>query len=149
MLWLAATGALHHPDYIPYFNELVQGPARPRAVRFRLRLGPGHQTPGRAPEATGRHTGQLRICQLVRQAPFWRPIPGCRTIKNIHPLEPAEGWTAVLPHAWITPRNTAWIPLSRLQPWYTYLPVKERVGTIDLLYLAPRQPRRQEMTAHV
>jgi hypothetical protein len=24
-LWLAGTGALHHPDYIPYFNELVQG----------------------------------------------------------------------------------------------------------------------------
>src|SRR5260370_40363930 len=26
VVWLAATGALHHPDYIPYFNELVPFP---------------------------------------------------------------------------------------------------------------------------
>jgi hypothetical protein len=24
-----------------------------------------------------------------------------------------------------------------LRPWYSYLPVRERVGTIDLMYLAP------------
>ena len=37
-----------------------------------------------------------------------------------------------------TPRNTAWnIAIPNLKPWYSYLPVKERVGTIDLLYLAP------------
>jgi hypothetical protein len=32
VLWLVATGALHHPDYIPYFNELVQGPQPDRVL---------------------------------------------------------------------------------------------------------------------
>ena len=68
VLWLAVSGAWHHPNYIPYFNELVPYPAGSRAVRLRLRLGPGRQAPGRAPAPVGCHTGELRVCRLHRQS---------------------------------------------------------------------------------
>ena len=69
--------------------------------------------------------------------PSSRPIPACHTIKNIHPLQPAEGWTAVCPTQDHATQYGLEYRYPNMRPWYTYLPVKERVGTIDLMYLAP------------
>ena len=64
-------------------------------------------------------------------------LSGLPHIKNIHPLQPAEGWTAVCPTFDHATQYGLEYRYPDLQPWYKYLPVKERVGTIDLLYLAP------------
>jgi hypothetical protein len=68
---------------------------------------------------------------------FLEAYPGLPPIKNIHPLEPAEGWTAVCPTLDHATQYGLEYRYPDLLPWYKYLPVKERVGTIDLLYLAP------------
>ena len=68
---------------------------------------------------------------------FLETYPGLPPIKNIHPLQPAEGWTAVCPTLDHATQYGLEYRYPNLRPWYTYLPVKERVGTIDLLYLAP------------
>jgi hypothetical protein len=68
---------------------------------------------------------------------FLETYPGLPKIKNIHPLQPAEGWTAVCPTQDHATQYGLEYRYPNLRPWYTYLPVKERVGTIDLMYLPP------------
>ena len=137
VLWLAATGALHHPDYIPYFNELVPGPSPIACFAIPITIG------ARTSNAWPRACKQLGATQVnygyvnSYDNTFLETYPGLPTIKNIHPLKPAEGWTAVCPTLDHATQYGLEYRYPNLQPWYTYLPVKERVGTIDLLYLAP------------
>ncbi len=136
VLWLAATGALHHPDYIPYFNELVPYP-QDRVLcdsdfdweqdikRLATRL---HQL-----GATQVNYGYVDS----KDNRFLEAYPGLPPITNIHPLKPAEGWTAVCPTFDHATQYGLEYRYPDLRPWYSYLPLKERVGTIDLYYLAP------------
>jgi hypothetical protein len=136
VLWLAGTGILHHPDYIPYFNELVPYP-QDRVLcdsdydwgqdtkRLAARL---HQL-----GATSVNYGYLDS----KDSQFLEKYPGLPHIVNIHPLKPAEGWTAVCPTFDHATQYGLEYRYPNLSPWYTYLPVKERVGTIDLYYVAP------------
>jgi hypothetical protein len=68
---------------------------------------------------------------------FLEIYPGLPPIRNIHPVQPAEGWTAVCPTMDHATQYGLEYRYPNLKPWYTYLPVQERVGTIDLLYLPP------------
>jgi len=137
ILWLAATGALHHPDYIPYFNELVQGP-QPDRVLCDSDYDWGQDTKRLA--ARLKQLGATQVNYGYTNSydnTFLETYPGLPTIRNIHPLQPAEGWTAVCPTQDHATQYGLEYRYPNLRPWYTYLPVKERVGTIDLLYLAP------------
>jgi hypothetical protein len=136
VVWLAATGALHHPDYIPYFNELVPFP--PDRV-----LCDSDYDWGQDVKRLAARLHQLGATQVnygyvgSSDKQFLEAYPGLPTITNIHPLKPAEGWTAVCPTFDHATQYGLEYRYPDLRPWYSYLPVKERVGTIDLYYLAP------------
>ena len=135
-LWLAATGVIHHPDYIPYFNELVPFP-QDRVLcdsdydwgqdlkRLSARL---HQL-----GATQVNYGYLVSTDNM----FLEAYVGMPAITAIHPLKPAEGWTAVSPTLDHATQYGLEYRYPNLKPWYSYLTPKERVGTIDLYYLPP------------
>jgi hypothetical protein len=136
VLWLAATGALHHPDYIPYFNELVRG--QPDRVLCDSDYDWGQDTKRLAARlkqlgATSVNYGYVDSADNT----FLEAYPGLPPIRNIHPLHPAEGWTAVCPTFDHATQYGLEYRYPDLRPWYSYLPVRERVGTIDLIYLAP------------
>ena len=136
VLWLAATGALHHPDYIPYFNELVGG--HPDRVLCDSDYDWGQDTKRLAARlqqlgATQVNYGYVGSADMT----FLEIYPGLPPIRNIHPVQPAEGWTAVCPTMDHATQYGLEYRYPNLKPWYTYLPVQERVGTIDLLYLPP------------
>jgi hypothetical protein len=137
MLWLAATGALHHPDYIPYFNELVRG--RPDRVLCDSDYDWGQDTKRLAARLKQLGATQINYgYSLASDAnSFLEIFPGLPPIRNIHPLQPAEGWTAVCPTMDHATQYGLQYRYPNIKPWYTYLPVIERVGTIDLLYLPP------------
>jgi hypothetical protein len=136
VLWLAATGVLHHPDYIPYFNELVPFP------QDRVLCDSDYDW-GQDIKRLSARLHQLGATQVnygYMNSPdnhFLEAYPGMPHIVNIHPLKPAEGWTAVCPTFDHATQYGLEYRYPNLRPWYSYLPVKERVGTIDLLYLAP------------
>jgi hypothetical protein len=136
VLWLAATGALHHPDYIPYFNELVQG--QPDRVLCDSDYDWGQDTKRLAARLQQLGATQVNYGYVNSyDSSFLEAYPGLPHIKNIHPLQPSEGWTAVCPTMDHATQYGLEYRYPNLQPWYKYLPVKERVSTIDLLYLAP------------
>ena len=135
-LWLAATGALHHPDYIPYFNELVPYP------QDRVLCDSDYDW-GQDLKRLATRLHQLGATQVnygyvdSKDNQFLEAYPGLPPITNIHPLHPAEGWTAVCPTYDHATQYGLEYRYPNLRPWYTYLPLKERVSTIDLDYLAP------------
>jgi 4-amino-4-deoxy-L-arabinose transferase-like glycosyltransferase len=136
IVWLATSGALHHPNYIPYFNELVRG--QPDLVLCDSDYDWGQDLKRLAARLKQLGAKQLNYGYInSADNEFLETYPGLPPIKNIHPLEPAEGWTAVCPTLDHATQYGLEYRYPNLQPWYKYVPVKERVGTIDLIYLAP------------
>ncbi len=136
VLWLAATGAIHHPDYIPYFNELVSYP--PDRVMCDSDYDWGQDTARLARRLRELGATQVNYGPLNSgDAAFLEAYSGLPHITPINPVKPAEGWTAICP----TPDHAQQYGLEyrypNIKPWYQYVPVKERVGTIDILYLPP------------
>ena len=135
VLWLAATGALHHPDYIPYFNELV--PGQPDRVLCDSDYDWGQDTKRLAARLKQLGATQLNYgyAGQTGNSLFLEAYPGLPPITGIRPLHPAEGWTAVCPTIDHATQYGLEYRDPNTKPWYTYFPVRERVGTIDLLYL--------------
>ena len=142
VLWLAVTGALHHPDYIPYFNELVQGP--PDRVLCDSDYDWGQDTKRLAARLKQLDAKEVNYGYLFsHDQAFLEAYPGLPKIVPIHPVQPAEGWTAICPTMDHAAQYGLEYRYPNLKPWYAYLPVKERVGTIDLLYLPPGSLAKQ------
>jgi 4-amino-4-deoxy-L-arabinose transferase-like glycosyltransferase len=136
VLWLAVTGAAHHPNYIPYFNELVPYPQD--RVLCDSDYDWGQDLKRLAARLRQLGATQVNYGYLVQtDSQFLRDYVGMPPITPIHPLKPAEGWTAICPTFDHATQYGLEYRYPDLRPWYTYLPVKERVGTIDLIYLAP------------
>jgi hypothetical protein len=136
VLWLAATGVLHHPDYIPYFNELVPYP------QDRVLCDSDYDW-GQDVKRLATRLHQLGATEVnygfvnAADNQFLETYPGLPHIVNIHPLKPAEGWIAVSPTMDHTTQYGLEYRYPNLRPWYSYLTPRERVGTIDLYYVPP------------
>jgi hypothetical protein len=134
-LWLAATGLLHHPDYIPYFNELVREPDR---VLVDSDYDWGQDNKRLATRLRQLGAKQLNYGYLDNpDHQFLEVFPGLPPIKGIHPAEPAEGWTAVCPTMNRATQYGLEYRYPNLRPWFEELQPKERVGTITLYYVPP------------
>jgi hypothetical protein len=138
VLWMAVSGALHHPDYIPYYTEST------------LLLGPPDRILVDSDYDWGQDTKRLaeRLRQLGAHELNWGTVnspdnqfletyPGLPHITNIHPAEPRPGWTAVRPTLERIEQYGLQYRYPNLQPWYTYLTPRETVGTLWLYYVPP------------
>jgi hypothetical protein len=138
VLWMAVSGALHHPDYIPYFNETIFAIGAPDQVLVDSDYDWGQDT-----KRLAARLRQLGVHELnygwVDSADnhFLETYPGLPHITNIHPLHPAVGWTAVRPTLERIAQYGLQYRYPNLQPWYMYLTPRETVGTIWLYYVPP------------
>jgi len=136
--WIAVSGAIHHPDYIPYFNESTLllddgdhiltdsdydwGQDRKRLAKRLKELG-----------ATQVNFGLVNSPENS----FLEAYPGLPPITSIDPTKPVPGWTAVRPTEERAFQYGLEYRYPNLEPWFMYLPRKETVGTIWLYYLPP------------
>jgi hypothetical protein len=139
--WLIYTGAACHPDYLAYFNELVA--SEPDKVLVDSDYDWGQDT--------------KRLAQRLRQLgatsvsfggigaaddEFLQTFPGLPPITHIHPLNPAEGYTAVSPTLWRTVQYGLYYKHPEVKPWFERLQPKERVGVLLLYHIPPGSLRR-------
>jgi len=135
LLWLALAGILHHPDYIPYFNEFVQHPDQ---VLLDSDYDWGQDNKRLAARLHELGAPWVNFGSLIAQdGPFLEAFPGLPKVRGIHPLEAAPGWTAVSPTIDRTTQYGLEYRYPNLRPWFEDLPPRERVGTLTLYYLPP------------
>jgi hypothetical protein len=140
VLWIAVSGALQHPDYLSYFNELA-GSTPERIVvdsdldwgQNIIRLQHRLRELGAAQVAFGDvnlHSNHLML---------W---PGLPLVQNLDAFRPVEGWTAVSPTMWMLRKYGLGYRNLNVQPWWAYYRPVEKVGTLWLYYVPPGSLRQ-------
>jgi Dolichyl-phosphate-mannose-protein mannosyltransferase len=134
-LWCVATGVIHHPDYIPYFNELVAD-GRPVTLDSDYDWGQDNKRLAARLRQLGATSVNLGRMGKYDQE-FLQTFPGLPHINPINPIEPAAGWTAVSPTLALTVQYGLDYRYPGVRQWFEFLEPKERVGTLTLYYLPP------------
>jgi hypothetical protein len=135
LLWLALTGAIHHPDYLSYFNELVG--SQPEKVLVDSDLDWRQDAKRLAQRLKDLGATQVSFGQFIWKAQCLDVWPGLPHPQVIDPLVPVEGWTAVSPTLAKTTQYGMDYRFPNLQPWFEYIQPVERVGSLLLYYVPP------------
>jgi 4-amino-4-deoxy-L-arabinose transferase-like glycosyltransferase len=135
VLWLAVSGALQHPDYLAYFNELAG--SRTERIVLDSDLDWGQNTIRLQRRLRELGATQVSFSDMNLPAHHLMIWPGLPQVRNLEGFQPMEGWTAVSPTMWMTRRyGLSARPLS-VPPWWAYYHPVEKVGTLWLYYLPP------------
>ena len=140
VLWMAVSGALSHPDYLAYFNELAGG--EPEKVLVDSDLDWGQSTKPLARRLKELGATEVNFGVRNGRSAYLEVWPGLPKIKPIHPAQPAEGWTAVSPTIDKTTQYGLYFRYPNIQPWFDTLRPTERVGAYRLYYVPPGSLRR-------
>jgi len=128
VLWLAATGVIHHPDYLAYFNEFVG--SEPENVMVDSDLDWGQDVKRLA--ARLRELG-VRDVNFIYYGPGdLHQWPGMPPMRAVVPLFPTRGWTVVSPTVWKADAFGTGNRNARF--WPDVKPPTERVGSLLLYY---------------
>jgi len=140
VLWMAVSGALAHPDYLAYFNEFGLGDREKILVDSDLDWGQCSKPLARRL----RELGATSVNFGVRngRSDYMQVWPGLPRIIPIHPVQLAEGWTAVSPTVDRTTQYGLYFRYPNLQPWFDTIEPREHVGALRLYYVPPGSLRR-------
>ena len=135
VLWIAASGAIHHPDYLAYGNELVGREPENVMVDSDLDWGQGTIRLARRLRELG--ATSVGFFTMNFDSEHLQKWPGLPPVTKINPLVPAEGWTAVSPTFWKVGQYGLDHRYPGVEPWFTAIPPAERVGPLILYYVPP------------
>jgi hypothetical protein len=135
ILWMAVSGAIRHPDYLAYFNELAG--SEPEKVLVDSDLDWGQDTILLARRLRELGAQQVSYIQMNLDSDHLQVWPGMPPSKPINPIVPVEGWTAVGPTFWKVGQYGLDHRYPNLNPWFESLKPVERVGSQLLYYVPP------------
>ena len=135
VVWMAISGAAKHPNYLAYFNEF--GGEHPEKILLDSDLDWGQDTIRLARRLKELGATQVNFSALNQTADRLVVWPGLPSVRDINPLKPAEGWTAVSPTMWQIRQYGLAHRYPNLEPWFAYLKPVERVGSYFLYYVPP------------
>jgi 4-amino-4-deoxy-L-arabinose transferase-like glycosyltransferase len=133
VLWLAASSALAHPDYLPYFNELAASEPEKVLVDSDLDWGQDMKRAARRLQQAGAREVTFEptvIAYLQKEHgfPHLRPMDLSR---------PNPGWNLVSFTDWkVTGFQPVYSP-TKVVPWPDRYPPGERVGKSMMLWYVP------------
>ena len=135
ILWMAVSGAIRHPDYLTYFNELAG--SEPEKVLVDSDLDWGQDTILLARRLRELGARQVSYIQMNLDNAHLQVWPGMPPSVPINPIVPAEGWTAVGPTFWKVGQYGLDHRYPNLNPWFESIQPVERVGSQLLYYVPP------------
>ena len=135
VLWMAVSGALSHPDYLAYFNELTPSPHENVLVDSDLDWGQSTKPLAQRLKQLGATSVNFGVKN--GRSDYMEIWPGLPHIVPIHPGKPAPGWTAVSPTVDKTSQYGLYFRYPNIQPWFDTMEPRERVGSVRLYYLPP------------
>jgi hypothetical protein len=135
VLWMAVSGAIRHPDYLAYFNELAG--SEPEKVLVDSDLDWGQDTILLARRLRELGVKEVSYIQMNLDSAHLQVWPGMPPTKPINPVVPAKGWTAVGPTFSKVGQYGLDHRYPNLKPWFEYRKPVERVGSQLLYYVPP------------
>ena len=135
--WTVLSGALQHPDYLAYTNELAGN--EPERILVDSDLDWGQDI-----NRLGQRLRQLGVKQLsfspVVEA-YLEGYHGFPPVMPSDPEKPSPGWNAVSPTVWKAQRMGLYFTRPEVVPWPDRMgPPTERVGRSILLWYVPPPP---------
>jgi len=135
VLWMAVSGAVRHPDYLAYFNELAG--SEPEKVLVDSDLDWGQDTILLARRLRELGVKEVSYIQMNLDSAHLQVWPGMPPTKPINPVVPAKGWTAVGPTFSKVGQYGLDHRYPNLKPWFEYRKPVERVESQLLYYVPP------------
>jgi len=134
VLWIAVSGAMQHPDYLSYFNQLAG--SNPERIVVDSDLDWGQNTIRLQRRLKELGAAQVTFGDLNLRSNHLMMWPGLPNVQSLDALRAVEGWTAVSPTMWMLRYGPIAHQRSK-QPWWAYYHPVEKVGTLWLYYLPP------------
>jgi 4-amino-4-deoxy-L-arabinose transferase-like glycosyltransferase len=134
VVWLAASGAVNHPDYLAYFNELAG--SRPERILADSDLDWGQDMLRLSARLRELRAPRVTFTPLL--SAYLRDYHGFPPIQRSDPARPAPGWNAVSITAWKVMRLGLTFDHPEIVVWPDRVAkATERVGRGVLLYYFP------------
>jgi 4-amino-4-deoxy-L-arabinose transferase-like glycosyltransferase len=135
VLWVTISGALQHPDYLSYFNELAGSTPERIVVDSDLDWGQNIVRLQHRLKELG--ASQVAFGDVNLHSNHLMIWPGLPMVTNLDAFRPVEGWTAVSPTMWMLRKYGLGYRNLSVQPWWAYYRPVEKVGTLWLYYVPP------------
>jgi 4-amino-4-deoxy-L-arabinose transferase-like glycosyltransferase len=133
LLWLVATSAFSHPDYLPYFNALAGDEPEKIVVDSDLDWGQDMKRLSKRLQEAGARQVTFNPFILA----YLEAVHGFPPIQPMDPETPSPGWNAVS----LTELKTARLGLNKEHPevqlWPEHIKPTERIGKGVLLWYFP------------
>jgi hypothetical protein len=136
LLWMMASSAWSHPDYLAYFNELAGD--HPEKIIVDSDLDWGQDM--KRLSARLREVGATQVTFDPFIIAHLEGVHGFPPIQPMDPTTPSPGWNAVSITMWKL-NQFAIKGHPEIKPWPDLVPEQERIGKGVLLYYFP--PRKQ------
>ena len=141
VVWPLVSGALHHPDYLSYLNELAGSSPEHIVVDSDLDWGQNIiRLQHRLKELGAAQVNFSDVNLHPNHLMIW---PGLPRVQNLDAFRPAEGWTAVSPTMWMLRKYGLGYRDMRAVPWWAYYHPVEKVGSLWLYYVPPGSLQQQ------
>ena len=139
LVWMLASSALSHPDYLPYFNAFAGDEPEKILVDSDLDWGQDMDRLGKRLKELG--------AREVTFSPFiiayFREHHGFPPMRDMDPVQPSPGWNAVSLTGLKLTRLGLYEKYPEVTPWPELVRPTERVGQGTLLYYVPPAPVTQ------
>ena len=146
LLWAAISGALSHPDYLAYFNELSG--KEPEKILVDSDLDWGQETKRLARRL--RELGASHVALKLNEQMIHEALYNLGSVSALDASAPSAGWNVLSPTAWKhadtgpiltgTDAGSLMEALNRPKPWYERVSPTERVGALLLYYVPAGSP---------
>lgn len=139
LVWLCATSAFSHPDYLPYFNALAGDEPENIVVDSDLDWGQDMKRLGRRLQEVGAR--QVTFNPFI--VAYLEAVHGFPPIRPTDPQTPSPGWNAVSLTVLKTARLGLYNEHPELKLWPEQIKPTERIGKgVWLWYFPPAAPAR-------
>jgi hypothetical protein len=142
VVWMVLSVAIHHPDYLAYFNELAGKHPENILVDSNYDWGQDLKFLAKRLHQLGATEVSLASLDGVMRSDYLQAWYGLPTVKMVNDAIPSLGWNVISPSFDKSFRFQLNDRRTVAHPWYDQIPSTERVGPLHLYYITPDQQAR-------
>jgi len=141
MAWMVISGAVHHPDYLAYFNGFAGKKPENILVDSNYDWGQDLKLLAKRLHELGVKEFSLASLDGVMRHDYQEAWYGLPTIKEVDDTVPSPGWNVISPTYDKSFRFLMFHRPRWPKPWYEQIVPNERVGALLLYYIPPQENR--------